>query len=81
MSVAGATMARSKPRLAGKTPDPIPTSRTTIINLKGSEEQARWLEAIRRKTHISKTVIVRLALKLWAEQNEHEPFPELEDDE
>lgn len=55
-------------------------ARTTIINLKGTEEQAVWLQTIHRKTHISKSVIMRLALDLWAKQNGHPPFPKSEDD-
>ena len=67
-----AHMARTnaKPR-----PTKAEPSRTTIINLKGSTDQAEWLESVHRKTHLSKTVIVRLALRLWAEQNQHAPFP------
>lgn len=57
-----------------------PTERITIINLKGTEDQAAWLEAIHRKTHIAKSVIMRLALDLWAQQNGHPPFPKSEDD-
>jgi hypothetical protein len=59
---------------------PAQPTRTTIINLKGSEAQAEWLEAVHRKTHIAKSVIVRLALTLWAEKNGHPFFPSSEDD-
>lgn len=80
-----ALMARPKGRLKKKAPaekpPAIPTPRTTIINLKGSEEQADWLEAVHRKTHLAKSVIVRLALTLWAESNGHPPFPSSEDDQ
>ncbi len=54
--------------------------RPTIINLKGSLEQAEWLETVHRKTHIAKSVIVRLALIDWAAKNGYEPFPTLEDE-
>jgi hypothetical protein len=53
--------------------------RTTIINLKGSQEQADWLEAVHRKTHIAKSVIVRLALGEWAARHGHPAFPSSED--
>lgn len=49
--------------------------RTTIINLKGSQELADWLEAIHRTTHIPKAVIVRLALGEWAENHDHPSIP------
>jgi hypothetical protein len=74
-------MARPKGRPRGKkTVEATQTGRTTIINLKGSEEQAAWLEAVHRKTHLPKSVIVRLALELWATQNDHPSFPATEDD-
>lgn len=72
-------MAKPKGRPKGKTPAPVP--RITIINLKGTEAQAEWLEAIHRKTYISKTVIVRLALNEWAEKNGHPPFPMTDGDD
>jgi hypothetical protein len=58
-----------------------PSARVTIINLKGTQEQADWLDAARRKTHISKSVIVRLGLGLWAEKSGLPPFPTSEDDQ
>lgn len=79
-----AVMARPKGRPKGKTPaTPVQTQRTTIINLKGSEEQSDWLEKMHRRTHLPKSVIVRLALALWAERNDHPAFPssESEDDQ
>jgi hypothetical protein len=66
------TMAKPKKKQA---PTPESASRITIINLKGSAEQSAWLEAIHKKTHISKSVIVRLALSEWADKNGHQPFP------
>lgn len=56
-------------------------ARVTIINLKGSQEQADWLDAVHRKTYIPKSVIVRLALAQWAERNGHPAFPSSEDDQ
>lgn len=56
-------------------------ARVTIINLKGTQDQADWLDAIHRKTFIPKTTIVRLALAAWAEQNGHPPFPGAEGEE
>jgi hypothetical protein len=78
------TMARPKGRAKakGRAETPVPQSpRITIINLKGSQEQADWLEAVHRKTHLSKSVIVRLAISLWAEHNGHPPFPTSGDDQ
>lgn len=66
-------MAKSKGRPKGKASEPTP--RTTIINLKGTDAQAEWLEGVHRKTHLSKTMIVRLALAAWAETNGHQAFP------
>lgn len=78
----GSLMNRSqgRPKQQKSTEQPA-TSRLTIINLKGSKEQAEWIEAVHRKTHIPKSVIIRLALNLWAEQNNHPPFPSLEKEE
>jgi hypothetical protein len=72
-----ATMARPKgrPTKQPAKPEPAPASRTTIINLKGSQEQAAWLEEVNRKTHIPKAAIVRLALSEWAERHGHPTFP------
>ena len=72
-------MARPKSIRKGKPPEPNQAPRITIINLKGSETQADWLEAVHKKTHIAKSVIVRLALTLWAERNGHPPFPATDD--
>jgi hypothetical protein len=77
-------MARPKAQPKGrKAAAPVQTQRVTIINLKGSAEQADWLEKRHRQTHLAKSVIVRLALALWGEQNDHPPFPlsDSEDDE
>jgi hypothetical protein len=84
-TVEAETMARPKGRpkasAKGKAEAPAPqAARTTIINLKGSQDQADWLEAVHRKTHLAKSVIVRLALTMWAESNGHPPFPSSEDD-
>lgn len=49
--------------------------------LHGSQEQADWLDSVNRKTHIAKSVIMRLALSEWASRNGHPPFPTLEDDQ
>jgi hypothetical protein len=74
----------SRPKSKPKAQEPIPESRdsrVTIINLKGSPEQGQWLESVHRKTHIAKSVIVRLALSQWAASNGHPPFPTAEDDQ
>jgi hypothetical protein len=76
-------MSRPKGRPKAKEqakPPPPQSPRITIINLKGTQEQAEWLENVHRKTHFSKSVIVRLALTLWAERNGHPPFPMSDDD-
>lgn len=51
--------------------------RVAIINLKGSEEYAEWLDRLYRKTHIAKATIVRLALEEYAKNHQHEPPPEI----
>ena len=80
MSNAGVElMARPKSTHKGKPTEPNQAPRLTIINLKGSEAHADWLEAVHKKTHIAKSVIVRLALTQWAEQNGHPPFPSTDD--
>lgn len=76
---------KGRPKASGAKPD-IKTAelspvRLTIINLKGSREQAAWLDDVNRRTYIPKTTIVRLALAQWAEKNGHPPFPVLDDDE
>lgn len=58
-----------------------PPLRLTIINLKGTPEQAEWLESTHRETHIAKSVIMRLALKEWGERHGRPPFPLLEGEE
>ncbi len=77
---AGSTL-MARPKKSGPTPTPKPSAsaedRTTIINLKGSLIYDDWFERQHRKTHLSKAVIVRLALKLWAEENGHESPPEI----
>lgn len=52
-----------------------PEARVTLINLKGTPEQADWLEGTHRKTYLAKSTILRLALALWAQTNGHPPFP------
>jgi hypothetical protein len=83
MSTSGVdSMARPKDKPKPKeSADESQDSRITIINLKGSREQGRWLETVHRKTHIAKSVIVRLALNQWAASNGHPPFPSSEDDQ
>ncbi len=61
-------MARPKGRPKQKGPDDAaPNPRITIINLKGTQEQADWLNGLHRKSLISKTNIIRQALQVWAE--------------
>jgi hypothetical protein len=75
-------MARPKSRPKGKKgAAAAPTPRTTIINLKGTAAQAEWLETVHRKSHFSKSTIMRLALTAWAEKNGFQPFPSSDDDE
>ena len=77
MSVGSMIMAR--PKKSDPTPKPIASAeeRTTIINLKGSLMYDEWFEGVHQKTHLSKAVIVRLALKLWAQENGHAVPPEI----
>ena len=82
MSAPGAQlMARPKAKPKGAKAESVQATRSTIINLKGTDAQADWLEAIHRKTHLPKSVIVRLALGMWAEKNSHPAFPSSDDDE
>lgn len=78
-AVMARTKAKPKASKAAETTGPAP--RTTIINLKGSEAQATWMENIHRKTHIAKSVIMRLALTEWAVNHGHDPFPTSDDDQ
>jgi hypothetical protein len=79
------TMARPKGQLKGKAPTkgkpPTQGERITIISLKGTSAQAEWLEDAHRKTHIAKSVLVRLALDLLAKDRGLPPFPVSGDDE
>ena len=73
-----------RPLLVGANPyatEVLLPPKFAIINLKGTQEQADWLEAAHRKTHIAKSVIVRLALSQWAGSNGLAPFPPLDSDE
>lgn len=74
-------MARTKAQAKTTAAETKSVPRNTIINLKGTEAQAAWLEGVHRKTHIAKAVIVRLALAAWAEQQGHDPFPSSADDQ
>lgn len=49
--------------------------RVTVINLKGSQEQRDYMEALTRKTMIPASRIVRAAINEWAKRNGHGPFP------
>jgi hypothetical protein len=71
-----------RPLFANATPVvPMDSKEITLASLKGSPAQADWLEAAHKKTHFAKSVIVRLALALWAERNGLPPFPSSEDDQ
>ena len=73
---------KGRPKAKAKEPvTPPPSARLTIINLKGTQEQADWLDDAHRKTHYTKSVIVRLALDLWAKERGLPPFPVAGDDE
>ncbi len=75
-----------RPLLVNPNPDAVEATdvsrghRLTIASIRLSKALAEWLEAVHRKTHIPKAVIVRLALALWGEQNGQAPFP-AEDDQ
>lgn len=72
-----ATMGR--PKKSAREPDKpsSPEDRPTIINLKGTNEYAQWLEALYRKTHLPKATIFRIAVAEWAERNGHPRPPEM----
>jgi hypothetical protein len=72
-TIGAGTMAKKRGRPKGETP--ASDVRKTIVNLKGSKSQEAWMEALHRKTHIAKSVILRLALAEWASKNGHPPFP------
>lgn len=70
-------MAKAK-RGAGRPPLPAKDAeRETIVNMKGSKAYADWLEAVHKKTYISKVQIVRLALMEWAAKYGHDAPPEI----
>ncbi|WP_422928591.1 hypothetical protein [Singulisphaera sp. PoT] len=68
----------ARPKKTSESSQPL---RLTIINLKGTQEQADWLEAVHKKTHIAKSVIVRLALSQWAATNGLSAFPPLDSED
>lgn len=45
--------------------------RVVIINLKGTEEYAAFLDELHSKTHIPKASIIRLAVAEWSARNGH----------
>jgi hypothetical protein len=78
------TVARPKGRPKGGSIRPeaetgSPAARVTIINLKGSEAQADWLDAAYWETRTPKAEIVRAALEMWGKKNGRPPFPTTEE--
>lgn len=73
----GVELMAPRPKRGSQKPLRPPDERIAVIHLKGTPEYAEWLEAIHRKTHIPKAVIVRLAVAEWAERNGHKPPPEV----
>lgn len=71
------TLGRPKRTAREPVKAPSPDDRPTIINLKGTNEYAEWLEAVYRKTHLPKATIFRVAVAEWAERNGHPKPPEL----
>jgi hypothetical protein len=69
-----------RPLLVGADPDtveaiPGPDSRAVVIHLKGSRAFAEWLDQAHEDTSIPKAAIIRIALRLWAEQTGRTPPP------
>ena len=65
----------AKAKKTGK-PSKTADDRAVIIHLKGTSGYAAWLDDIHKKTHLPKATIIRLALTLWAKENDHPEPPE-----
>lgn len=62
-----------------KTDPPLDAAgRTTVLNLKGTQEQRLWVEGISRRTMIPVSQIVRAALDEWGRKNGHGPMPDFD---
>jgi hypothetical protein len=60
----------------GKAPErPAAEERVVIVHLKGSRAFAEWLDQAHEDTSIPKAAIIRIALRLWAEQTGRTPPP------
>jgi hypothetical protein len=59
----------ARPKQQPKTDTPATDERTVVVHLKGSTAYAQWLDEASEKTHIAKSVIIRLALAEWAQKN------------
>lgn len=46
-----------------------------IINIKGSPAYQEWLDELHERSHIPRATLIRLGLKLWAEQNGYQGPP------
>ena len=70
-------MGRPKGKKSDRDKKTESVARPILIGLRGTPEYSAWLERVHRKTSIPKAVILRLALKVWAETNGHELPPEM----
>jgi hypothetical protein len=70
-------MARPKKRSRKVSKAPTTDERIAIVQIKGSQEYAAWLERLHKKTMVPKVSMFRAGIALWAKQNGHEPPPEL----
>lgn len=62
---------------AGRPPNPEPSERVTIVNLKGTVEYRQWLYDFSEATHIPASTLVRLGLIALAKEHGREAPPKL----
>lgn len=60
------------------TPKKAAPERETLINLKGSTAQKKWVQSLARKTRIPLAQIAREGLTMWAKANGYDPMPEVD---
>lgn len=66
-----------RPKKGTPPPEKAADERVAIIHLKGTQEYAKWLEEVNKKSHIPKAALFRLAMAEWAGRNGYPPPPEL----
>lgn len=72
-AVASNEMAR---KTAQTPPEPEPTIRVTIVNLKGSASEREYISGLSRRTGVSVSEIVRRGIALWAVKRKEATPPE-----